>query len=48
MGVVWVLTQPDHIDQFDQVLVFRNGAIVERGAPTELKARNGVLAQMVA
>ena len=48
LGLIWVTSVPDHIDRFDLALVFRNGQIVEQGAPSDLKARYGTLARLAA
>jgi len=46
MTVFWVLMNPALAVKFDQVLVFANGKIVERGTVAELSANGGTFAKL--
>ena len=45
-GIVWVLANPAQAAQFDRVVVFHDGAVVEDGSPEVLLAQDGVYKQM--
>ena len=47
-GVFWVLTNPNLAAKFEQVLVFRNGGLVEQDTPMALERKESHYSELVA
>jgi len=47
-GLFLAVSEPELALEFDRVLVFDDGVLVEQGAPDELKQKNGVFARLLA
>jgi len=46
-AVIWVLGSMSQIDQFDRIVVFKDGTLAEDGSHEDLIARDGVFTQML-
>ena len=47
-GVVWIANRPSQAEPFEQIVVMQGGRVVAHGAPSELAAKGGVYAELMA
>jgi putative ABC transport system ATP-binding protein len=47
-GVVWIASRPGQAEPFEQIVVMQGGKIAAQGAPSELAARGGLYAELMA
>ncbi len=47
-GVIWIANRPNQAEPFDQIIVMQGGHIVAQGSPSELAARGGLYAELMA
>jgi len=47
-GVVWIANRPSQAEPFDQVVVMQGGRIAAQGTPSDLAARGGLYAELMA
>jgi putative ABC transport system ATP-binding protein len=47
-GVVWIANRPSQAEPFDQVVVMQGGRIAAHGTPSDLAAKGGLYAELVA
>ncbi len=47
-GVVWIANRPSQAEPFEQIVVMQGGRIAAQGAPSELAAKGGLYAELMA
>ena len=47
-GVVWIANRPSQAEPFEQIVVMQGGRIAAQGAPSELAAKGGLYAELLA
>jgi putative ABC transport system ATP-binding protein len=47
-GVVWIANRPSQAEPFEQIVVMQAGRVAAQGTPTELAARGGLYADLMA
>lgn len=47
-GVVWIANRPSQAEPFEQIVVMQGGRVVAQGAPSELAAKGGLYAELMA
>jgi putative ABC transport system ATP-binding protein len=47
-GVVWIANRPSQAEPFEQIVVMQGGRVVAHGAPSELAAKGGLYAELMA
>jgi len=47
-GVVWIANRPSQAEPFEQIVVMQGGRVVAQGAPSDLAAKGGLYAELMA